>query len=91
MPQVEQIEQALSAVHVPTVPCNNDLLAANFIDDGDQIWIIDFEYAGNNDPCFELGNIWSESTLDAPLLDELVTATTAASGRAWWPGHACSV
>ena len=74
MPQVERIEQALSAVHVPTVPCNNDLLAANFIDDGDQIWIIDFEYAGNNDPCFELGNIWSESTLDAPLLDHLVTA-----------------
>ena len=27
-----------------------------------RLWIIDFEYAGNNDPCFELGNIWSEST-----------------------------
>ena len=80
MPQVERIEQALSAVDVPTVPCNNDLLAANFVDDGDQVWIIDFEYAGNNDPCFELGNIWSESTLDPPLLDELVTAYY---GRAW--------
>jgi thiamine kinase-like enzyme len=74
LPQVEQIERALSVIDVPTVPCNNDLLAANFVDDGEQVWIIDFEYAGNNDPCFELGNIWSESTLDPPLLDELVTA-----------------
>ncbi len=38
------------------MPCNNDLLAANFIDGGDRIWIIDYEYAGNNDACFELGN-----------------------------------
>lgn len=74
MPQLEQMERALSVLDVATVPCNNDLLPANFIDDGDQVWIIDFEYAGNNDPCFELGNIWSEATLDPPLLEELVTA-----------------
>ena len=43
-----------------TVPCNNDLLAANFIDDGERIWLIDYEYSGNNDACFELGNIWGE-------------------------------
>ena len=53
--------------------CNNDLLAANFIDDGDRLWIIDFEYAGNNDPCFELGNIWSESNLVPDQLDELIS------------------
>jgi thiamine kinase-like enzyme len=57
-----------------TVPCHNDLLAANLIDDGERVAIIDYEYAGNNDPCFELGNIWSEATLPAPLLDVLVTA-----------------
>lgn len=80
MSQVEQIARALSAVPVPTVPCNNDLLAANFIDDGDRIWIIDFEYAGNNDPCFELGNIWSESNLAVDQLDELITHYF---GREW--------
>jgi thiamine kinase-like enzyme len=74
MPQVERIRAALAARPIPTVPCNNDLLAANFIDDGVRVWIIDFEYSGNNDPCFELGNIWSESTLDLPLLDELIAA-----------------
>ena len=57
-----------------TVPCNNDLLAANFIDDGDRIWLIDYEYSGNNDPCFELGNIWGECRLSVEALEELVTA-----------------
>lgn len=56
------------------VPCNNDLLAANFIDDGSKIWLIDYEYSGNNDPCFELGNLWSESFLPIDALRELVTA-----------------
>ena len=73
MRQAAAMRRALSAVEVATVPCNNDLLAANFIDDGARLWIIDFEYAGNNDPCFELGNIWSESNLVPDQLDELVT------------------
>ena len=55
------------------MPCNNDLLAANFLDDGERLWVIDFEYAGNNDPCFELGNVWSESNLSLEQLDELIT------------------
>ena len=54
------------------MPCNNDLLAGNFIDDGDRMWLIDYEYSGNNDPCFELGNIWSECGLSTDQLDELV-------------------
>lgn len=58
----------------PTVPCHNDLLAANLLDDGTAVRIIDYEYSGNNDPCFELGNIWSEAALPPELLDVLVTA-----------------
>jgi thiamine kinase-like enzyme len=65
---------ALAVRAEPTVPCNNDLLAANFIDDGEQIWLIDYEYSGNNDPCFELGNIAGECGLDADELGALVTA-----------------
>jgi thiamine kinase-like enzyme len=68
------IKAALAATDQTTVPCNNDLLAANFVEDGDKIWLIDYEYAGNNDPCFELGNIWSECGLTLEQLDELVTA-----------------
>ena len=56
----EQVRRALTASAGPTVPCNNDLLAANFLDDGTRVWLIDYEYSGNNDPCFELGNTVTE-------------------------------
>jgi len=73
-PQVAQIRAALAVCPVATVPCHNDLLAANIMDDGERIWLIDYEYSGNNDPCFELGNIWSEAGLGLERLEELVTA-----------------
>jgi thiamine kinase-like enzyme len=73
MPQVESARRALAVRAGPTVPCNNDLLAANFIDDGIRLWLIDYEYSGNNDPCFELGNIWGECGLSGDALADLVT------------------
>ena len=73
VPHVERIRAALGP-RVHTVPCNNDLLAENLLDDGQRVRIIDYEYSGNNDPCFELGNIWSEATLPEPLLEVLVSA-----------------
>ena len=73
-PHVEMIRKALAIRDEGTVPCNNDLLAANFIDDGERIWLIDYEYAGNNDACFELGNIWSECHLTIDQLEAMVAA-----------------
>ena len=70
----QQIRKALAVNAGPTVPCNNDLLAGNFVDDGEKLWLIDYEYSGNNDPFFELGNTWTECGLDDEHLDELVTA-----------------
>jgi thiamine kinase-like enzyme len=72
-PQVTRVELALAAFADPVVPCHNDLLAANIVDDGERLWLVDFEYSGNNDPCFELGNVWSEATLPLDRLEELVT------------------
>lgn len=69
---LSQMKAALAVLDEGKVSCNNDLLAANFIDDGDQIWLIDYEYSGNNDACFELGNIYSESELSYEQLVELV-------------------
>jgi thiamine kinase-like enzyme len=74
LPAFAAARQALAAGDEGTVPCNNDLLAANFIDDGDRIWLIDYEYSGNNDPCFELGNVAGECGLDDDALAALVTA-----------------
>ena len=73
-PQFGAARAALAARGEGTVPCNNDLLAGNFIDDGEQVWLIDYEYSGNNDPCFELGNIAAESGLSRDGLAGLVTA-----------------
>ena len=73
--------RALAVRPVALRPCNNDLLAANFIDDGQTVWIIDYEYSGNNDPYFELGNIWSECHLTLEQLDELVEAYDGAASR----------
>lgn len=69
-----RIRGALSVRAEETVPCNNDLLAENFVDDGSKIWLIDYEYSGNNDAAFELGNIWCECRLDHDQLEQLVTA-----------------
>lgn len=71
-PAVERVRQALTVRDEGTVPCNNDLLPENFIDDGQAIWIIDYEYSGRNDACFELGNIWSEAKLPVEHLEVLV-------------------
>jgi thiamine kinase-like enzyme len=86
MPRFEQARAALDARPARLVPCNNDLLAGNFIDDGDRIWLIDYEYSGNNDPCFELGNIWSECNLSLAGLADLVSAYygRAYYGRAYY-------
>jgi thiamine kinase-like enzyme len=73
-PQFTAIEKALAARATATVPCHNDLLPANFIDDGERIWLIDYELSGNNDACFELGNIAAEAQLPGDALAELVTA-----------------
>jgi thiamine kinase-like enzyme len=89
-PQVRRVEEAMAVRDEGTVPCNNDLLAENFIDVGDGFRLIDYEYSGNNDACFELGNVWSESNLALGQLDELVAhyyerplANKVARARLW--------
>ena len=74
MPAVVHIEEALSVHPLPTVPCNNDLLAENYIDDGRLLRLIDYEYSGNNDPCFELGNTCQELGYDERRIRELCAA-----------------
>jgi thiamine kinase-like enzyme len=70
----ERIERAMNVNPLPTVPCNNDLLAENYIDDGQQLWLIDYEYSGNNDPTFELGNTCQEMQFNDDQLKEICAA-----------------
>jgi thiamine kinase-like enzyme len=85
---VVDLKKALAVLPDEIVPCNNDLLPGNFIDDGEKIWLIDYEYSGNNDACFELGNIWAEAFLEYDALVELIDAYYGAHrpekiARAW--------
>jgi thiamine kinase-like enzyme len=47
------------------VPCHNDLLNANFLDDGERLRIVDWEYAGMGDRFFDLANFSINHELDA--------------------------
>ena len=69
-----RIEAALAAHPLPTVPCHNDLLAENYLDDGERLWLVDWEYSGNNDPTFELGNTAQELGYDDAQVAELCAA-----------------
>jgi thiamine kinase-like enzyme len=63
--RAERLELALGAVNI--VFAHNDLLAANLIDDGERLWLIDWEYAGFNTPLFDLANLAGNNELSAEL------------------------
>jgi thiamine kinase-like enzyme len=67
LPTIAEIERAVAAASLPSVPCHNDLLCENFIDDGVSLRIVDYELSGNNDPCFDLGNTAQEAEFDDGL------------------------
>jgi thiamine kinase-like enzyme len=53
---------------------HNDLLPANFIDDGERVWLIDWDYAGFNSPLFDLANLASNAGMDPEAERVLLTA-----------------
>jgi thiamine kinase-like enzyme len=74
LPVIAQIERAVAVGGLPSVPCHNDLLCENFIDDGTALRIVDYELSGNNDPCFDLGNTAQEAEFDQDLRAALCAA-----------------
>jgi thiamine kinase-like enzyme len=54
--------------------CHNDLLAANLIDDGKRLWLIDWEYGGFNSPLFDLGNLASNNGFTAEQSEWLLAS-----------------
>jgi thiamine kinase-like enzyme len=88
IPVARRIEAALNVRPFALAPCNNDLLAENFIDDGRILRLVDYEYSGNNDPCFELGNICNENDFTPEQFEQLCAAyfgqaSTSKVARMW--------
>ncbi|MCB1477594.1 MAG: phosphotransferase family protein [Tepidamorphaceae bacterium] len=68
----EELEKA--QVPLPVIFGHNDLLPANFLDDGDRLWLIDFEYAGFNTAMFDLAGAASNAGMDENEAGRLLTA-----------------
>ena len=60
----QAVREALGLHDLPTAPCHCDPLAENFLDNGERVYIIDFEYSGNNDPMWDLGDAAVEAEFD---------------------------
>lgn len=65
VPHAAKLEAAVGDMRL--VFSHNDLLAANFLDDGKRLWLIDWDYAGYNSPLFDLGGLASNNEFDCKL------------------------
>ena len=73
-PLLAEMENAVNAHRLTPAPCSNDLVPENLIDDGGRLWIVDYGYSGNNDPCSELGNACCEADYNEDEMSELCSA-----------------
>jgi len=55
------VREALEAHPVELAPCHCDPLCENFIDTGERMWLVDWEYSGMNDPLWDLGDLSVEA------------------------------
>ena len=72
LPQLEHFmavndELEVAVGEVTMTFCHNDLLCANFIDAGDKLWLIDWEYCGYGPRLFDLANIASNAQMPEDL------------------------
>lgn len=55
------VREALHRNPVDLMPCHCDPLCENFLDSGERMWIVDWEYSGMNDPLWDLGDLSVEA------------------------------
>ncbi|TIN78668.1 phosphotransferase family protein [Mesorhizobium sp.] len=72
--EAETVRSALAAHPLPLVACHCDPLCENFLDTGDRMWIVDWEYSGMNDPLWDLGDLSVEGQFDTAQEDEMMGA-----------------
>ena len=81
------VKEALAASPAPLAPCHCDPLSENFLDDGEKMWIVDWEYSGMNDPLWDVGDLSIEAQMSPEVEEEFLRAyfggepSAAARGR----------
>lgn len=72
--EAESVRAALGRRELASKPCHCDPLAENFLDTGRNVYVIDWEYAGNNDPMWDLGDVSVEAAFDEEQDEVLLEA-----------------
>ena len=72
--EAESVRAALSAHPLPSVACHCDPLCENFLDTGERMWIVDWEYSGMNDPMWDLGDLCVEGGFGPEQEAEMIRA-----------------
>ncbi len=72
--QAGEARVALGERPAALVPSHCDPLCENFLDDGSRMWLIDYEYAGNNDPMWDLADLAVEGSFSAEMCEALLAA-----------------
>jgi thiamine kinase-like enzyme len=85
--RAQQVRSALARHPVPLVACHCDPMVENFLDDGERMYIIDFEYSGNNDPMWDLGDLSVEGGFEVEQDSHLLQGYFQASPTAFDHGR----
>ena len=70
----EPVKESLQANPTTLAPCHCDPLCENFLDDGKNMWIVDWEYSGMNDPLWDLGDLSVEAHMSEEQENEMLKA-----------------
>jgi thiamine kinase-like enzyme len=72
--EAEGIRQVLAKHPAALAPCHCDPLCENFLDTGERMWIVDWEYSGMNDPMWDLGDLSVEGNFGEAEDEAMLTA-----------------
>jgi thiamine kinase-like enzyme len=70
----KDVRSALAARKLPLVACHCDPLCENFLDNGERMWLVDWEYSGMNDPMWDLGDLAVEAQFTPAQEEEMIAA-----------------
>ena len=72
--EADLVREVLNLRELPLAACHCDPLAENFLDTGERMYIIDWEYSGNNDPMWDLSDLVIEAEMDLEQEQALIEA-----------------
>ena len=75
------VRTALAAHALPLVACHCDPLCENFLDTGERMWLVDWEYSGMNDPLWDLGDVSVEAGFGAAQDEQMMRAYFGGEAR----------